>query len=131
MVNEYPAGWVKTVQNLDFLVVYNSGHLVPYNVPAQALDLVTRFISNQEYGDVVIPVVFDPSVLDNGDGHDNDSTWRADKKKHSSSFGGSHHAILSGLLGFVLGAAMVYVCLQRRRHYGYEAVDTAPEGDKA
>jgi hypothetical protein len=59
MVDEYPAGWSKTVNNLEFLIVYNSGHLVPYNVPVHAMDLVTRLVTNKTFGDVTIPVVFD------------------------------------------------------------------------
>jgi len=35
MVDDYVGGWSKSVPNktLEFLIVYNSGHLVPYNVP--------------------------------------------------------------------------------------------------
>jgi hypothetical protein len=28
LVDDYPAGWSKNVKNLDFLIIYNSGHLV-------------------------------------------------------------------------------------------------------
>lgn len=154
MVDEYPAGWVKTVQNLDFLVVYvfivaitmfdsasmhcriltlslivffsyNSGHLVPYNVPVQALDLVTRFISNTEFGDVLIPVVFDPSVLDD------ESAWKASAATpDSSSF--FWDRIVPVLSGFLLGAVLVFFCLKRAggggvaNHHQYESIQNVP-----
>lgn len=97
MINEYAAGWVKTVQNLDFLVVYNSGHLVPCNDPVQVLD--------QEFGDVVIPVVFDPSVLDG------ESTWKATATSSVQSF--FLRLPCHRLLGFCFGAVMVFFCLKR------------------
>jgi carboxypeptidase C (cathepsin A) len=45
------AGWAKQLQHLTFLVVYNSGHMVPYNLPPQALDLVQRFVTNSSFVD--------------------------------------------------------------------------------
>lgn len=45
------AGWSKELQRLTFLVVYNSGHMVPYNRPPQALDLVARFVRNATFID--------------------------------------------------------------------------------
>lgn len=49
------AGYVKSVQNLDYVQVYNSGHLVPSNVPVAALDLITRFVNEESYLDVPLP----------------------------------------------------------------------------
>jgi carboxypeptidase C (cathepsin A) len=49
------AGWARQHQHLTFLVVYNSGHLVPYNLPAQGLELVQRFVHNTSFVDKVIP----------------------------------------------------------------------------
>ena len=41
---------------LQFVVVYNSGHLVPYNVPKPALDLVTRFLGGESFVDTDLPI---------------------------------------------------------------------------
>ena len=46
------AGYAKRFRNLDFLIAYNSGHLVPFNQPSHVLDLVTRFLWNETFIDV-------------------------------------------------------------------------------
>ena len=38
-----------------FLVVHKSGHLVPMDRPDVALDLITRLVRSQSFGDIVIP----------------------------------------------------------------------------
>jgi hypothetical protein len=48
-------GYVKRYLNLDFLVVYNSGHLVPFNQDEISLDLVTRFLGNVSFLDKALP----------------------------------------------------------------------------
>jgi len=110
MVNDYPAGWSKRVNNLDFVIVYNSGHLVPYNVPVQALDLVTRLVTNKPFGDVTIPVVFEAPTL------------RPLPKKKEKSKSGFRPAVL----GFIAGVAAVFGYLryqdERRRQEAYEQV---------
>jgi len=50
-----PAGYAKSLKGLDFVVVYNSGHLVPYNQPLNALDLITRFLKNESFSDYELP----------------------------------------------------------------------------
>lgn len=109
MVDDYPAGWSKSLKNLDFLIVYNSGHLVPYNVPKQAFDLVTRLVKNEKYGDVTIPVVF--------------ASPPKEKKDPPSKSGGS---FLPALFGFLAGAASVVVYLRiqekRRQDASYEVI---------
>ena len=44
-------GYSKEVDNLMFVIVYNSGHLVPYNRPVAALDLIQRLVSGKSYVD--------------------------------------------------------------------------------
>lgn len=48
-------GYIKRYRNLDFLVVYNSGHLVPFNRDALALDLITRFLGGASFVDKALP----------------------------------------------------------------------------
>jgi len=52
---ETVAGYSKEHNGLIFVVVYNSGHLVPFNVPVQALDLITRFLKNESFQDYPLP----------------------------------------------------------------------------
>ena len=53
--DKMPAGFAKSHKGLDFVVVYNSGHLVPYNQPENALDLITRWIKNESFSDIPLP----------------------------------------------------------------------------
>ncbi|KAF0714053.1 Aste57867_4067 [Aphanomyces stellatus] len=46
-----PAGFAQSGGNLTFVVVRDAGHLVPYNAPAAALDMVTRFLKRQSFHD--------------------------------------------------------------------------------
>lgn len=55
MVNGTPSGYARSHDNLDFLVIRNSGHLVPNNRPMESLDLITRFVTGQTFHDVTLP----------------------------------------------------------------------------
>jgi len=55
MIDGDVAGYVKTHKNLDLLMVLNSGHLVPYNVPVSGLDLINRLTGNIPFGDIILP----------------------------------------------------------------------------
>lgn len=43
------AGFVKDFANITFLTVLGSGHMVPTDKPAQALQMINNFINNQPY----------------------------------------------------------------------------------
>ncbi|CAB9503398.1 Pheromone-processing carboxypeptidase KEX1 [Seminavis robusta] len=51
------AGWAKELGGLSFVVVYNSGHMVPYNVPSPSLDLLKRFLTGAPFIDVETPQI--------------------------------------------------------------------------
>jgi carboxypeptidase C (cathepsin A) len=53
--NGQVAGYAKSHKGLGFVVVYNSGHMVPTNQPVAGLDLITRFMSNQSFLDYELP----------------------------------------------------------------------------
>jgi hypothetical protein len=57
MVNGTQAGWAKEHGNLSFVVVYNSGHMVPYNQPKPAFDLVTRLLTGASFLDIESPLI--------------------------------------------------------------------------
>eukprot|EP00529_Nitzschia_sp_RCC80_P005731 CAMPEP_0113494036 /NCGR_PEP_ID=MMETSP0014_2-20120614/28902_1 /TAXON_ID=2857 /ORGANISM="Nitzschia sp." /LENGTH=1012 /DNA_ID=CAMNT_0000387921 /DNA_START=167 /DNA_END=3207 /DNA_ORIENTATION=- /assembly_acc=CAM_ASM_000159 len=67
MYNDYPAGYVKSHKNLNLVTVYNAGHMVPYNQPGPALDMLTRFLNGESYhdspltsyGDRTLPITTD------------------------------------------------------------------------
>jgi hypothetical protein len=47
----YPAGYTKAYKNLNLLTIYNAGHMVPYNQPGPALDMLTRFLKGEDFYD--------------------------------------------------------------------------------
>lgn len=67
MVDGDVAGYVKTYKNLDMLLVMNSGHLVPYNVPIPALDMINRLTSNLPYTDMILPKIKFDEILESSD----------------------------------------------------------------
>jgi len=62
MVDEKVAGYSKSHKGLEFVVVYNSGHLVPQNVPIPALDLITRVVTNESFSDISLPSFAMPEI---------------------------------------------------------------------
>ncbi|XP_015433612.1 PREDICTED: venom serine carboxypeptidase [Dufourea novaeangliae] len=49
LVGKDLAGYTKTVDNLTEVLVRNAGHMVPFDQPQWALDLVTRFTHNKKF----------------------------------------------------------------------------------
>jgi len=109
-------GYIKTFRNLQFLVVANSGHLVPFNQDALALDLVTRFLGSVSYLDNPVP------------------KFNIEAKKKSASMGlkslgqPQGHAVAVGIGGVILIAftafAVGFLVSRRipRGREGYEMV---------
>ena len=57
MVDGHHAGWSKELGSLTFLTVYNSGHMVPYNVPGPAFDMLNRVLKHKSFIDEELPTV--------------------------------------------------------------------------
>jgi Serine carboxypeptidase len=99
-------GYIKQHQNLQFLVVYNSGHLVPFNQDAIALELVTRFLGNTSFLDKPLPKFHvhrtHPSQLEDKKVHNN--AHKIDRAPNQRTFlrkvGSASFLIL---IGFVSG----------------------------
>lgn len=51
------AGWAKEYGSLTYTVVYNSGHMVPYNQPEPAYDLLLRLLRNESMIDTPLPKI--------------------------------------------------------------------------
>ncbi|XP_035231146.1 probable serine carboxypeptidase CPVL [Stegodyphus dumicola] len=43
------AGYVHSVENFHEILVRNAGHILPYDQPEVALDLITRFVKNKQF----------------------------------------------------------------------------------
>lgn len=63
MVNGTQAGWAKEYGHLSYVVVYNSGHMVPYNQPKPAFDLVTRLLTGASFLDIESPTIRVEAIL--------------------------------------------------------------------
>jgi hypothetical protein len=49
--SSYPAGYIKSYKNLQMLTILNAGHMVPYNQPGPALDMIERFLRGETFHD--------------------------------------------------------------------------------
>jgi len=123
MVDGQQAGWSKELGKLSFLTVYNSGHMVPYNVPGPAFDMLLRVLKHKSFIDVDLPTLrVEP--LQTSTTSTSSSLLSAVAGGPSSSLPtlrGEHaHTIgvagISMIVGFVL--ALIFV----RRGQGYQRV---------
>lgn len=55
MVDNRVAGYTKALGNLEFVTVYNSGHMMSHNQPVRSLDMVKRFLKGESLLDVELP----------------------------------------------------------------------------
>lgn len=102
-------GYIKTYKNLHLLSVYNSGHMVPYNRPLLALDLITRFINGTSFMDAPIPS-FKARYFE-----------RAKEGIDDDDFHFYYKFVIAPLI-LVLGIC-IGMCITRHRHRKYEGYD--------
>lgn len=118
---DQPAGHTKKYRNLDFLVVYNSGHFVPINQAEHALDMIGRLLDGKSFQDVELPRFVA--------GNNAATTLGKIPPAYSSSTVETYWSPM-GLAGFFLGAAASYVTLKCFPKYrrgtarGYETVSS-------
>jgi hypothetical protein len=102
MIDGQPAGHVKAYNKLQFVVVYNSGHFVPINQAENALDMISRWLDGQSFGDKDLPMfpTFPESTNTLGPPVDEESPPvdedLSKKQRHS-------YSLITGLIGFLLG----------------------------
>lgn len=95
IVDGQPAGHVKAYNNLQFLVVYNSGHFVPINQAENALNMISRWLDGNTFGDKSLPM-FPPLHA---------SSYNRGRPVKEVLSGRKHHSfsLATGLVGFLLG----------------------------
>ena len=49
------AGYAKEVGNFTQVLIRNAGHMVPYDQPKAAFDMITRFTSGKKFGSQELP----------------------------------------------------------------------------
>ena len=112
------AGYAKETKGLTFLIVRNSGHMVPYNQPENGLDLMTRFLKKESYVDQVVPFYTADPLPKSAPQHDETAP---DSGPPSKGFSWqSHFAIYLILLG--LGMGVGYVASNMSRRGGYQSL---------
>lgn len=110
-------GYVKQYRNLEFLVVSNSGHLVPFNVDEIALDLITRFLGNVTYLDKPVPKF---NIARRHQSSSNHHTLREHHHRETqkkSNVGGFIGSFLFAAISFVMGFLVSRRMPKRRGNY--------------
>lgn len=110
MTGQNVSGYSKEFQGLKFVVVYNSGHLVPFNQPVPALDLVTRFLRGESFMDHDLP------TFDSIPGSSRKSIAAAGKERNGWR---SASVVVMIAASFALG---YFASSYRRNRNGYERV---------
>lgn len=126
MVNDYPAGWAKEYNNLSFVVVYNSGHMVPYNRPVPAYDLLLRLLRHEKFVDKASPNIRISPIGGVIPTVGADATAWTTSTSMESTYGNAGIAIVS----LILGAALALIAMRLsptgrcgRKRGEYEEVD--------
>lgn len=109
IVQDQAAGHTKKLGNLQFLVVYNSGHFVPTNQAEHALNMIGRLIDGASFGDQELPQ-FAMNDINNGE---NRITSINMDGPHKSTV---HHSFLIGACGFLLGLLVSVVWFGKKSH---------------
>ena len=147
-VNDYPAGWAKEYKNLTFAVVYNSGHMVPYNAPNSAYDLLLRLLTHKSFVDQETPQIRIKEVgvhsKKGHNHHDHDflpssvDLYGSEQRSIETGNAPQSHANLvmpmgfALLVGFALGAVLFRKRHNTPREGGYRMVpDVATEDNAA
>ncbi|GKY98853.1 hypothetical protein MPSEU_000841300 [Mayamaea pseudoterrestris] len=131
------AGWAKESQGLTFVVVYNSGHMVPYNQPAPAGDLLVRFLTGKSFIDEKAELIRVNKVSEKDqsaslDRHHEkvasyDAAYMLEAFPTSSSLaldGGAHQQAITVVLSMLVGALLAILFMKRRENHwhSYEMV---------
>jgi carboxypeptidase C (cathepsin A) len=119
---DQPAGHAKRYKNLEFLVVYNSGHFVPTNQAEHALDMIGRLLDGKSFQDVELPRLVASKKVTSLLGKD--STVTATSSHRSTVSSSLVWTPIGVTIGFILGAVASYVIVvlfPRHRHgHGYQ-----------
>lgn len=106
--------------SFSFMVVRNAGHLVPYDQPANALNMLDRFINDLSFIDTPLP----SDISYSSDSTANDDTLESFDQS-SSDYSYDHHYIIIPLLMIMIGFFGFYFYGNRKRgvrSVGYEVI---------
>jgi Serine carboxypeptidase len=127
-------GYMKEYRNLHFLTVSKSGHLVPFNRPQIAHELVLRFLGNISFIDATLPKY---DIMKKSNFMTKDPTKRIEHTTKSMMQDVNIHVtnhfiswmtiLLIGTTGFLMGcfvSRFVLLCPMRISRRGYQIVDS-------
>ena len=118
--NNTVAGYAKSYQNLDFIIVHDSGHLVPYNVPIPALDMITRFVNDESFHDIELPY-FEPRGSKSSS--TSSSSQCQEQMEHSNSTHSRHHILILCVMAVVcFGCGFLASSFFNGRRKGYNQI---------
>lgn len=110
---------------LTFLVVRNSGHLLPMDVPEKALDMINRFISDSSFADkFLLPEKYYLDLLENSDenaGAKSDDASTETLTGPSSASGGL-------LLVFAATFSLLLLAMAGVKVYAHRSIDADATG---
>lgn len=119
MTDDYESGWAKEYKGLSFVVVYNSGHMVPYNQPGPAFDLVERFLRHETFIDTELPQLrFKSDKMVTLTMTDN--IFSTSSINHVNR--GTESVAVVALVSFLVGIVSTLLFMRGTRHAGYQRV---------
>lgn len=138
-----PAGIYQHARNLTYVVFYNSSHMVPFDYPRRARDMLDRFMGVDvgAVGGVPVDSTIDGEKASTGVGGGKNSTAaneEAEKERllQEATWRAYYQSGEVALVVVAIAAAVwgVFVYRQRRRHRGYKGLfgadtDEGDEGD--
>jgi len=143
VVNGSPAGTWTKARRLTYAKVYNSSHMVPYDVPHVAHDMMLRFMGvdfaavasgsaniPSNVGNSTKPVVkplTGISDLGDGDAAAPAKSLEEEKAKWDAYYNAGSVALVLVLLA--LGVGLFFFCRNRRRHLGFGSNGMRPLPD--
>lgn len=97
--DDYPAGYIKSYKNLQLLTVYNAGHMVPYNQPGPALNMIERYLKKKSFHDrpllALVPPDYDGDKIESiNHKRSKPSAFETEVKAQASIVGGSGATLL-------------------------------------
>ena len=126
IVDGQAAGHTKKFKNLEFLVVYNSGHFVPINQAQHSLNMIGRLLDGKSMGDKELPQFPLPKKYNIKGG-----TITGEKQTTKGIRGGA--PLLPALCGFLLGVMATYFWYNRHasREYSTSSSNSSFEATEA
>mmetsp|Transcript_10621 Transcript_10621/g.16107 ORF Transcript_10621/g.16107 Transcript_10621/m.16107 type:complete len:672 (-) Transcript_10621:309-2324(-) len=112
--NAGPTGYMKEFENLMFLKIRSSGHMVPMDLPKESLIMMRTFLYSRSFSTNAQRLV--STIPENGKGCDDGSYYEESEDERSRKMSKSE-TIQGGWYGAFLGSAITIFCVYLRDKY--------------